>query len=382
MLKILIAPDSFKESLPAFNVAKCLSKGIANELKDAEIGILPVSDGGEGFLDVMVSGSGGMKFLFPVHDALMRKIEAGIGFDANGKTAFIEMASASGLELIKADERNPLISTTFGTGELIKHAIDKRCTKILMGIGGSATNDGGAGMATALGARFLDKNGKELPQGGGFLHLLHSIDLSAFPDKVPEILVACDVSNPLTGKNGASEVYGPQKGATPEMVKLLDKNLKHFAEILRNQLNIDIEHFEGSGAAGGLGGGLKAFLNAKLVNGFSLVDETLNIDQKIADSDIVITAEGRMDAQTLNGKVPFGIAKIAAKYGKPVIGVTGTLGPGFEKLYQNHFDILLSIMDKPMSLRDALKNAPELLESTGKQIAHIIKFWIGNERRI
>ena len=369
---ILIAPDSFKESLDAFSVARLLKAGIEKSLPDAEIESIPISDGGEGFLKVLTTGTGGTFHTINVHDALMRPIKAEIGISGDGKTAFIEMAAASGLELILPKERNPFVTSTFGTGEMIKHAIEAGCKKIVIGIGGSATNDGGAGMAKALGAKFLDKNGQELLPGGGQLSQLCEIDLSGFEKNLPEIVVACDVSNPLTGPNGASVIYGPQKGGTPEMVMQLDTSLKNFAEVIRKQLNTDIENIPGAGAAGGLGGGLIAFTGAKLVSGFQLVAEILDLENRIAHADIVITAEGKLDAQTINEKAPFGVAQLAKKHNKPVIGVAGTLGMGYEKLYDSGFDLLISIVNQPLSLSEAIQKASELVEKCGFQIGKII----------
>ncbi|MGE0019035.1 MAG: glycerate kinase [Draconibacterium sp.] len=367
--RILIAPDAFKESLSAGEVARFLKKGIEKSLPDSIFDIASVSDGGEGFLKILTDG---YFKTFKVHDALMRPVKAEIGFSDDGQTAFIEMAAASGLELILPEERNPLVTSTFGTGEMIKHAIETGCKKIVIGIGGSATNDGGAGMAQALGAKFLDKVGKELLPGGKQLSELCKIDLSGYEKNLPEILVACDVSNPLTGPNGASAIYGPQKGATPEMVQQLDAALKNYAEIIRKQLNIDIENIPGSGAAGGLGGGLVAFTGAKLVSGFQLVAEILDLENRIAKADFVITAEGKLDAQTINGKAPFGVAQLAKKYNKPVIGAAGTLGSGYEKIYDSGFDLLISIVNQPLSLAEAMQNAPELVEKCGFQIGKII----------
>ncbi len=369
---ILIAPDSFKESLDAFTVARLLKAGIEKSLPDAVIDTVPVSDGGEGFLKVLTTGTGGTFRTISVHDALMRPIKAEIGISGDKHTAFIEMAVANGLEMILPEERNPLIASTFGTGEMIKHAIKTGCKKIVIGIGGSATNDGGAGMAQALGAKFLDKNGKELLPGGGQLSQLCEINLSGFEKNFPEIVVACDVSNPLTGPNGASVIYGPQKGATPEMVQQLDTSLRNYAEIVRKQLNIDIGNIPGAGAAGGLGGGLIAFTGAKPANGFQLVAEILDLENRIARADFVITAEGKLDGQTINGKAPFGIAQLAKKHGKPVIGVAGTLGNGHEKSYECGFDLLISIINQPLSLAEAMQNAPELVEKCGFQIGKII----------
>lgn len=369
---ILIAPDSFKESLDAFAVARLLKAGIEKSLPGAVIESIPVSDGGEGFLKVLTEGTNGTFKTFDVHDALMRPVKAEIGFSGDKQTAFIEMATASGLEMILPEERNPLIASTFGTGEMIKHAIKTGCKKIVIGIGGSATNDGGAGMAQALGAKFLDKNGQELQPGGGPLSKLVQIDLSGFEKNLPDMLVACDVSNPLTGPNGASAIYGPQKGATPEMVQQLDVALKNYAEVIRKQLNIDIENKPGAGAAGGLGGGLVAFTGARLVNGFQLITEFLDLENRISRADLAITAEGKLDEQTINGKAPLGVAQLAKKYNKPVIGVAGTLGKSYEKLYDHGFDLLISIVNQPLSLAEAIRNAPELVENCGFQIGKII----------
>jgi glycerate 2-kinase len=371
--RILVAPDSFKESLSAVKVAEYLQMGLLKAFHTLECDLSPISDGGEGFSDAMVTGTKGYKKLFPAHDALMRPIDAEVGFSPDGSTAFIEMAAASGLEKIKPQERNPLMTSTFGTGELLMHAIRAGCSKIILGIGGSATNDGGAGMARAMGARFTDENGHDLPPGGEYLGKLHKIELSGLPDKMPEIMVACDVSNPLTGPSGASAVYGPQKGASPEMVRLLDRNLKHFARIIREQTGIDMETIPGAGAAGGLGGGLMAFCHAHLMSGFTLFAETIGLEKRIAETDLVITGEGCMDSQTLQGKAPFGVAMLAKKYRKPVIGVAGTLGSGYEELYKNGFDLLLSIISKPVLLEEALSKAPELLIATGFQIGKILK---------
>jgi len=370
---ILIAPDSFKESLNAFEVARLLKTGIEKSLPEAIIETIPVSDGGEGFLKVLTKGTSGTFKTFDVHDALMRPVKTEIGFSGDGQTAFIEMATASGLEMILPEERNPLITSTLGTGEMIKFAIKTGCKKIVIGIGGSATNDGGAGMAQALGARFLDKNGLELQPGGGPISQLCEINISGFEKNLPEILVACDVFNPLTGPNGASAIYGPQKGATPEMVQQLDTALKNYAEVIRKQLKIDIENIPGAGAAGGLGGGLVAFTGAKLASGFQLVAEILDLENRIANADFVITAEGKLDVQTINGKAPFGVAQLAKKHNKPVIGVAGTLGKGYEKLYDHGFDLLISIINKPLTLAEAIRNAPELVENCGFQIGKIIR---------
>jgi glycerate 2-kinase len=371
--RILIAPDSFKESLSAHRVADCLKTGIEKVLPEVEFDLAPLSDGGEGFMDAMIAGTVGYKKTCRVHDALMCPVSAEVGFSPGGRIAFIEMAAASGIEHLAPEERNPLITSTFGTGELILFAMKQGCSKIIMGIGGSATNDGGAGMAQAMGAKLIDENGNDLHPGGGNLKNLFRIDLSVFPKNLPEIVVACDVTNPLTGSNGASAVYAPQKGATPEMVQLLDQNLSYFAKIIRTQLDIEIENIPGAGAAGGLGGGLMAFMNARLMNGFQLIADTLHLEKRIAKADLIITGEGKIDAQTLNGKAPFGIAQLSKKHGKPVFGIAGTLGTGYEQLYQNGFELLFSIVNKPMNLEFAIQNAEQLVTAAGFQIGKIIK---------
>jgi glycerate 2-kinase len=371
--RILIAPDSFKESLSSVRVAECLRAGLQLSSPETQVDLAPLSDGGEGFVEAMVSATGGKIKVCRVNDALMRPVGAEMGFSPDGQTAFIEMASASGLEKIPPEERNPMVTSTFGTGELILAAMAEGCKKIIIGIGGSATNDGGAGMARALGVRLPDRNGADLGPGGGELSKLRTIDFSGIIREIPEILVACDVSNPLTGPDGASAVFGPQKGATVEMIGILDRNLKHFARIIREQTGHDVENVPGAGAAGGLGAGLMAFTGAKLMNGFRVVAETLELEKRIAAADMVITGEGRLDSQTLSGKAPFGVAQLGSKYNLPVIGVAGTFGEGWEELYRHGFSLLLSIVNKTMTLEEAMRNAPELIKGTGVQIGKILK---------
>lgn len=375
-LKILIAPDSFKESLSSREVAENLSIGIRRVIPGAVFDILPLSDGGEGFCHTITHAISGYLKTYRVRDALMRETNADIGFSPDGKTAFIEMALANGLEMIPQALRNPLKTTTYGTGELIRHAISEGCEKIIMGIGGSATNDGGAGMAKALGIKFLDDSGNEIIPNGGNLLKIKEIDTTSALRQMPEIIAACDVNNPFTGVEGASAVYGPQKGADPEMVALLEQNLVHFATLLRKNRYSDIEKIPGAGAAGGLGGGLIAFCNARLINGFQLVANTVNLEKRIAAADLIITGEGKIDLQTLSGKVPYGVAKLAEKYQKTLLGVAGTLGEGHEKLYENGFHMLLSILNKPVTLEQAIVDTPDLLMETGDRIGRIIKIKI------
>jgi glycerate kinase len=377
MMKILIAPDSFKDCLRAREVAEALSCGIRKVLPQAKIRMVPMADGGEGTVESVIDATGGHLIKLQVNDPLMRRISSFYGISGDGNTAVIEMAAASGLELLKPGERNPWITSTFGTGELILHAIQAGCRKILLGIGGSATNDGGMGMAEALGIRFLDANGDSVHQGGGAVGEVRQIVMAGLDPRIAdtEIMVACDVTNPLTGSHGASFVYGPQKGADEEMVESLDKNLSHLARLLAEQMDKEVDIIPGAGAAGGLGGGLMAFLGARLVRGFDMVAETVSLEESVQWADLVITGEGKMDSQTRFGKTPMGVALMAKKQGLPVIGVAGTLEDA-DELYREGFDVLLPIQEKPSDLAAALENAPLLLERTGERIARMLKIQI------
>jgi glycerate kinase len=285
------------------------------------------------------------------------------------------MAAASGIELLTEEEKDPWITSTFGTGELIAHALDHGCAKIIIGIGGSATNDGGAGMVQALGGSLRDEYGGDLRPGGGQLGKLREIDLNGLDPRLNdvEIIVASDVINPLTGLEGASLVYGPQKGGNQLMVEKLDRKLGHYARIIKQQLGIDIEKLPGAGAAGGLGAGLIAFLNATLRPGFNVVSQVVSLETKIRHHDVVITGEGKMDDQTQYGKTPFGVAQLASKYGKPAIGVAGILGEGHEVLYDMGFKWLLQISEKKIAVRESIRRAPGLLIETGTRIGNLIR---------
>src|SRR4051794_2791539 len=327
-MKFVLAPDSFKESMSAKKAGLAMEKGIRSVFPDAECVIVPMADGGEGTVESLVSMTNGEIIKAEVIGPLGDKVIAEYGLLGEGQTAVIEMASASGLEIIKLEDRNPLVTTTFGTGELIKHALDKGVTRILIGIGGSATNDGGVGMLQALGVSFKDQDGQELSFGGGALKQLSTIDLSGLDKRIAHVKidVACDVNNPLIGENGASAIFGPQKGATAEVVEQLDQNLAHYAEIIKRDLGKDIAQTEGAGAAGGLGAGLMAFLNANLKKGVELVIEYTGLEERMAGADYVFTGEGSIDGQTLFGKTPFGVASIAKKYSIPVIAFAGRIG--------------------------------------------------------
>ncbi|MCR4429932.1 MAG: glycerate kinase [Tepidanaerobacteraceae bacterium] len=396
-MKIIIAPDSFKGSLTALQAAEAIERGVKRALKDkketqnftenmiyngglpdsdfkcdVEIIKIPMADGGEGTVEALITTLGGKTVTTRTLDPLGREIDSFFGILPDG-TAIIEMAAASGLNLIKPGERNPLKTTTYGTGQLIKTALDKGCRKIIIGIGGSATNDGGVGMAQALGVRFLDKQGKEIGFGGGELARIEHIDISDLDSRVKaaQFIVASDVKNVLYGPDGASAVYGPQKGATPEMVDILDKNLKHLADVIKMELGKDISQIPGSGAAGGLGAALMAFLDADMKPGIDIIMDLSDFPEKVKGADLVITGEGSTDFQTMFGKVPFGVAHVAKKYGKPVICISGSLGKGYEKLYDAGITALFSIVNKPMALEEAMEKGGELLEQISENVFRI-----------
>jgi glycerate kinase len=374
MIRFLIACDSFKGSASSKQVGEAIREGILRVMPSAQVEVVPVADGGEGTVQALVDATGGRLVTVTVTNPIGEKVEAAFGILGDGQTAVIEMAAASGLTLIPPDKRNPWVTTTYGTGELIKAALEHGCRKIIIGIGGSATNDAGAGMAQALGVKLLDEDGNQIGFGGGELGRLRRIDMSGLDKRASEaeFIVACDVDNPLTGERGASYVYAPQKGATPEMLPKLDSNLRHFAEIVRQQLGIDVEHVPGAGAAGGLGAGLMAFLKAKLKRGTEIVFELVKLEEKIASADIVITGEGQIDAQTVFGKTPIGVAKLAKRYGKPVIAIAGSIGEGAESVHSHGIDAIFSIINRPMPLEQAMRNVEALLASAGEQLARLI----------
>lgn len=373
-MKIIIAPDSFKGTLSSIEVADIIAKEIKKVLPQAKIKKLPLADGGEGTVEALVNATGGKIIHCYVKDPLGRRIKSFFGILGDKKTAVIEMASASGLPLLSLKERNPLIATTYGTGELVKKALDLGGQKIVIGIGGSATVDGGAGMAQALGARLLDKNGKELSFGGGSLGKLAKIDLSLFDKRIKktEVIIASDVTNPLCGKSGAAKVYGPQKGATPKMVKILEKNLFHYAKIIKKDLKKDILNLPGAGAAGGLGAGLAAFLNAQMKKGVELVLKTMNFEKQLKNTDFVITGEGKIDAQVKYGKTILGVAKLAKKYKIPVIALCGTLTDEAYDLHRYGISVLESIISAPMSLEEAMGKSRELLKKKAGELIRLI----------
>lgn len=376
-MKIVIASDSYKGSLSSMDVADSIEKGIKKVNKQVYIVKLPVADGGEGTVDALVWGTGGAYKEVEVLNPLGRSIVAKYGI-INNNIGVIEMASASGLTLINEDERNPLITTTFGTGQLIKAVLGEGVKKIYIGIGGSATNDGGLGMAQALGVSFKDKNGKELGYGGGQLDKLEEIDISGVDPRLKsvEIIIMSDVTNPLCGERGASTVYGSQKGATKEMIQILDDNLLHYSKIIKEKMGIEIKDIPGSGGAGGLGAGLIAFCNAKIYRGIDTVLDLLNIDKHLLDADLVITGEGQLDGQSIYGKVPVGVAKMAKKYNVPVIAMVGSIGQGASEVYSYGINAIIDIINRPMTLDEAIKNAPSLIERASENLMRILSIYI------
>lgn len=374
-MKIVIAPDSFKGSLSALEVGNAIKEGIASIFPSAEIQIVPMADGGEGTVQALVDATGGRIVRARVHDPLMNEIEAIFGILGDGKTAVIEMASASGLPLVPTDKRNPMLTTTYGTGELIKSALDMGCRKLIIGIGGSATVDGGAGMAQALGAKLADGEGNQIPFGGAGLEHLVEIDISRMDERLSEVevIVACDVTNPLTGPKGAAKVFGPQKGATPEMVEKLDSYLNRYADIIKRDLGIDVKDIPGAGAAGGLGAGLVAFLKAELKPGIDIVIEASGLKEKLSSANVVITGEGKIDGQTIFGKTPIGVAKLAKKFGLPVIAICGSIGDDAHLVFDNGIDAITDIIDRPMSLDEAISDAYRLIRTASERTARFLK---------
>ncbi|MBZ9635001.1 glycerate kinase [Clostridium sp. FP1] len=373
-MKFLLAPDSFKESMTAKEAADAMERGIRKVIPYAECIKVPMADGGEGTVQSLVDATEGELYKVLVKGPLGDEVEATFGVLGDKKTAVIEMASASGLHLVPRGKRNPLLTTTYGTGQLIKAALDKGVNHLIIGIGGSATNDGGAGMIQALGGKLLTLDNEEINLGGGYLNLLHKIDLDGLDKRLKgtTIEVACDVTSPLTGKNGASYIFGPQKGATLEMVKILDDNLSHYAKIIKQQLGMDIESIPGAGAAGGLGAGLLAFFRAELKRGIELVTEHTKLKEKMQYTDYVFTGEGSIDAQTLYGKTPLGVALIAKEYNIPVIAFAGRIGDGVEALYEHGINSIIGILSEADTIEKALKKGPENIERTCENIARII----------
>jgi glycerate kinase len=374
-MKIVIAPDSYKESLSALEVANAIEQGFREIWPDADYVKLPVADGGEGTVEAMVEATTGRIVEVDVTGPLGEPVPAFYGLSGDERTAFIEMAAASGLEQVPVALRDPLKTTSWGTGELIRHALDAGVDHIIIGLGGSATNDGGAGMVQALGAKLLDARQNEIGKGGAALDALAQIDISQLDPRLAacRIEVACDVTNPLTGKEGASAVFGPQKGATAETIDRLDTALAHYAQIIARDLDVDVLELAGGGAAGGMGAALYAFCGAQLRRGIEIVTDALQLDACVADADLVITGEGRIDSQTIHGKVPVGVAKVAKRYNKPVIGIAGSLTADVGIVHEHGLDAVFSVIYTVCTLEDALKNAAENVRMTARNVAATLK---------
>ncbi|WP_043650420.1 glycerate kinase [Chitinilyticum litopenaei] len=372
--KIIVAPDSFKETLSASVVATEIAAALRAQLPHCEVVELPVADGGEGTLDALLAATQGQRRIARVHDPLGRPINAEWGLLGDGDTAIIEMASASGLALLAPHERNPLITSSAGTGELIRAALDAGARRFMLAIGGSASNDGGSGMLSALGLRFLDQADQVLPPGGAALARLARIDLAGLDTRLAEcsFAVACDVDNPLTGSQGASAVFGPQKGATPAMVIALDAALAHYARIIHATRGLDVAQHPGAGAAGGVGAAALAFLDGSLQPGIELVLDAIGFAEQLAGADLLITGEGRLDGQTLHGKAPIGVARRAHAAGLPVIAIAGSLGEGAERLRECGFRAVFACVPRPMTAAEALRDARERLRHTAEQVAALL----------
>ena len=370
MTRYLCAPDSFKESLTAMEAARAMAQGIENADHDAEVRCLPMADGGEGTARALVDATGGSMRAVPVHDPLGRPVEGHFGLLADGTTAVVETAEASGLALLEAKERNPLIASSYGTGELMLAAVRSGAKRIIVGLGGSATNDAGAGLLQALGVRLLDKNGNDLAHGGAALANLTTIDISTMDPALKNVAItaACDVTNPLTGPTGASAVFGPQKGASKDDVATLDAALAHFAQVIDSQLGVAVNDVPGAGAAGGIGAALKGFLNAEFRPGIAIVIEQSGLDAAAQWADVVFTGEGSIDFQTKFGKTPAGVAETAKRHGKPVIAVAGHIGTGIDELHEVGIDAVFGIAPGAASLSELLADAAANVTRTTEQI--------------
>lgn len=369
-MKIVIAPDSFKGSLSSVEVVTFVEAAIRAVDKDAEIVRLPIADGGEGTVEAFRLSVGGEADTETVTGPLGQKVQASYCVLPDG-TAVIEMAQASGLTLLREEELDPVRATTYGTGELIRHALDRGCRQFIIGIGGSATNDGGAGMARALGARFLDRAGRELPPGGGALDRLDRIDCDGLDRRLYEsrFLVASDVSNVLCGPEGATAVYGPQKGVTPQLMDKLDGALANYARVIRDQLGIDVADRPAAGAAGGLGAGLMAFCRAQVRPGIDIVLDAARFEEALEGADLVITGEGRVDGQSARGKVPFGVATRVKRFGPiPVVALAGCIGEGAERLYDCGVDAIVPISDGSLTVKESMARAGELVKKTAEKL--------------
>ncbi|SIR72352.1 glycerate kinase [Peribacillus simplex] len=369
-MKIVIAPDSYKGSLSALEASKAIERGIRKALPDARTELVPVADGGEGTMDSLVAATNGRKVEVTVKGPLLEDVQAAYGILGDQETCVIEMASASGLCLVDPDKLNPLITTTYGTGELIQKALNDGCRKFILAVGGSATNDAGVGMLQALGMRVFDEDGKPLGFGGAELSRISEINTEDLDSRIAdsEFMIASDVQNPLVGPNGASSVFGPQKGATPAMAELLDKALSSWADLVEMKTGIHLHDKAGAGAAGGMGGAFQAFFPAETKRGIDIVLEHTKMGERLPDADCVFTGEGQIDYQTASGKTPMGVAQEAKKHGIPVFVLAGSIGTGIEVLYQHGVTSVHSLVSAPMPLKEAMERGAELLEASAEQV--------------
>ncbi|KIQ85212.1 glycerate kinase [Bacillus sp. L_1B0_8] len=374
-MKVVIASDSYKESLKAIEVCEAIERGFRAIFPNAKYVKIPIGDGGEGTVESLVDATGGRIISISVTGPLRESVQAFYGMSKDKKTAFIEMAAASGLQHVSVEKRNPLITTTKGTGELILHALNQGAEYIILGLGGSATNDGGAGMLAALGVRFINDKGEVIDPSGGTLHSIVAIDFSQMDPRLKGIKIeaACDVDNPLVGMQGASFVFGRQKGANVEMMKELDENLKHYANILKRYVSSDVSGIPGAGAAGGMGAAVISVLKGDLRRGIEIVLDYTNFDKHIEGATLIITGEGRIDEQTAYGKAPVGVAGRAKRLSVPVIAIGGSVSSDYPAVYEKGIDAVFSITTRPMTLEEAYKVAEENIEMTTKNIAAVWK---------
>ena len=377
-MRIVIAPQSLKGSLTAAEAGDAIVQGVLVAYPECEVEVVPVADGGEGTVQALVDATGGGIVLQSVTGPLGEPVRAFYGVLGDGSTAVIEMAACAGLPLVPLEQRDPCITTTYGVGELITAALDRGCRHFIIGIGGSATNDGGAGMIQALGGSLLDEHETELARGGSILAKLAHISLKGVDARLQECVVevACDVTNPLCGPTGASAVYGPQKGATPEMVAELDAALAHYATIIERDLGCSVKDLPGAGAAGGLGAGLIAFLHATLRPGAEIVLDAVRLEDRIQDADLIITAEGQIDEQTAYGKTIGAVATLAKRYNVPVLAMAGSLGEGYQGVYGLGVDAIASLVPGPVTLQYAMENAAMLLSDATERVMRVFRIAI------
>ena len=373
-MKIVIAPDSFKESLSALQVADAIEAGMRAVWPDATYVKVPVADGGEGTVQALVDATGGRRVDVRATGPLGEPVDAFYGITGDGDLAVIEMAAASGLEGVPPARRDPRTATSRGTGELIRAALDAGARRFVLGVGGSATNDGGAGMLQALGVRLLDAAGNDLGPGGAALAHLARIDASGIDPRVREagFRIACDVDNPLVGPRGASAVFGPQKGATPDSVRELDAALAHYADVVRDATGRDVAHLPGAGGGGGIAAAMVVFLDGQLGRGIEIVTQAVGLDAAVRDADLVVTGEGRIDGQTVNGKTPMGVAQVARRHGKPVVAIGGSLASDAEAVYAHGIDVVVGSVARPCSLSEALGEADANLRRAARNLAQAL----------